>query len=188
MEFCDSIIKALVTGLPFPIGGLLSIFVVMICFVVGIIFLLVYAIFYYTWPVLVPAALITAALNWEFFFRLYYELTPHPTASMVNDAIRSGVQFDAQAFADILQPATGPQVRQDVRNAQAMKLAEMARMSNEQLRRTAEELQRQVAEQGQYQAAHGELLDAMMAQRVAKARADAYAKAAEFWKTRRKTG
>jgi hypothetical protein len=188
-QFFDSVARSIGTN-----GGLLGgIFVVVWYLLVFAFLIFIYLPLYvigwvvwWAWPVLLPAALITAALKWEFFLRLYYEFTPHPAASMVNDAIRAKVQFDAQAIADILEPATGPRVQQDVRNAQAMKLAEMARMSNEQLRRAADELQRQVAEQAQYQAAHGELLDAMVAQRVAKARADAFAKAEEFWKSRRK--
>jgi hypothetical protein len=138
------------------------------------------------WLILCGTALGFALWNWEAFVRFYYQLTPHPAASMVKDAIRARVEFDAQAFADIVREPPGSRVGRDVRNEQAAKLAAMARMSNEQLRRMAEELRQQFEDQAKYQAATGESLDAV-AERLAKARADAYAKAEEFWKSRRKT-
>jgi len=142
----------------------------------------------YRWflGLLATVALGFAVWNWEAFVRLYYQLTPHPAASMVKDAIRAGVEFDAQAFADIVRDLPGSRVGQDVRNTQAETLTKMARMSNEQLRRIADELRHQFEEQAKYQAAHGEHLDEV-AEQLAKARTDAYAKAQEFWNSRRKT-
>jgi hypothetical protein len=188
-QFFDSVAHSIATS--GPLGGIFVVFWYILCcafvLLIYLPLLLVGWIVSFAWPVLLPAALIISVWKWEFFARWYFLLTPHPAKSMVQQAIRSGVEFDAQAFADILRNPPLSGVGRDVRNEQAAKLAAMARMSNAELRRAAGVLRRQVEEQAKYQAAHGELLDAMMEQQLAKARADAYAKAQEFWSSRRKT-
>jgi hypothetical protein len=186
MYFCDAIIRGLVQSLGL-IGGILSIIVVILCFIVGVTISILYFLLVTCWFIGIPLIAIVAAYNWETFAYWYFSLTPHPAASMVRDAIRSGVEIDERAFTDILRDPPLSKVGRDVRNEQAAKLAEMARMSNAELLRKEAQLRRRMEEEAKYQAAQSDLMDAVIEQQLAKARADAYAKAEEFWRSRRKT-